>query len=319
MTRIVILDFTSPERLERLRPFLPEGWQIAGAASRRPADQLAALQGADFAISGDMPVTAGMMATPGLKGVHKWGVGYDNLDLEAARAHGVRVMRTTGANAVTVAETTLGLILALNRNILRGHRGLLRGEWLKGELSPTSVRLSGRTVGIVGLGHIGKALARLLSGFGCTILYTKRTPLPPGEEAALGVRAASLDELLAASDVVALHCALNDETRGLIDTAALARMKPGAILVNAARGGVVDETALARAVSAGHLRGAAVDVFATEPVEPGNPLVGNDRIIVTPHLGALSAEGFAASVSRMMANMQAVAEGREPPALDVLV
>ena len=319
MTLLVVLDPMTPERLDRLRPFLPEGWEIATAASRTEDDQLAALDGASFAISADVPVTARMMATPGLRAIHKWGVGYDSIDCDAARAHGVRVMRTTGSNAVSVAETALGMILAMNRNIVRGHVGILEEQWLKWELSATSARLSGKTVGIVGLGYIGKTLARLLSGFGCTILYIKRTPLSQEEESVLGVRAATLDELLAQSDVVSLHCALNEETRNLIDYRALARMKPGSLLVNLARGGVVVEADLAEAVGNGHLRGAAVDVFAIEPIQPGNPLLGLDRMILTPHIGAISADGFAPTVKRMMANMMAVAQGGTPPEIDIVV
>ncbi len=319
MTRLVMLDPGGPERADRMRPYLPGGWTIAVAASRAAHNQEAALQGADFAITGDVPVDAAMMAVPGLKAIHKWGVGYDNIDLDAARRHGVRVLRTTGSNAVSVAETTLGLILALGRNIVRGHVGIERGEWRKGELSPTSMTLTGKTVGIVGMGYIGQALAQLLSGFGCTILYSKRTPLDGAREAELGVRFVPLNELLSVSDVVTLNCELNASTRDLIDARALGLMRPGALLVNAARGGVLVEADLAEAVRAGHLRGAAVDVFAVEPVVPDNPLIGLDRVILTPHLGAISADGFVRSVTRMMENLVAIEQGRPPREIDVLV
>lgn len=319
MTRVVLLDPAAPDRLDRIRPFLPQGWVLTTAASRSPQDQLAALQGASFAITGDMPVTAAMMAVLGLRAVHKWGVGYDSIDLEAARRHGVRVFRTTGSNAVAVAETTLGLILAVNRNIARGHLGIAQGGWPKGQVAPSSTTLSGRTIGIVGMGHIGKALARLLHGFGCPILYTKRTPLPPDEEAALGLRFAPLDQLLAASDVVTLNCDLNDSTRNLIDRDRLALMKPDAILVNAARGGVLVESDLAQAIREGRLRGAGIDVFSVEPIQPDNPLLGLDRVVLTPHLAALDAGGFAPSVRRMMTNLLAVQQGTPPQGIDVLV
>ncbi len=319
MTRLVMLDPGGPERAERVRPYLPAGWDISVAASRAAGDQEAALRNAQFAITGDVPVTASMMAVPGLKAVHKWGVGYDNIDLDGARAHGVRVLRTTGSNAVSVAETTLGLILALCRNLVRGHAGIERGEWRKGELSPTSMTLSGKTVGVVGLGYIGKALARLLRGFGCTILYSKRTPLSEAEEEALGVQFAPLDELLRTSDVVTLNCELNGSTRNLIDARALSLMKPEALLVNAARGGVLVEADLAAALRAGHLRGAAVDVFETEPIPADNPLIGIDRVILTPHVGAISADGFVRSVTRMMENLKAIEDGRPPREIDVLV
>lgn len=319
MTKVVLLDPSTPERLDRIRPFLPPGWVLMTAASRTPQDQLAALGGASFAISGDMPVTAAMMAVPGLRAVHKWGVGYDAIDLEAARRHGVQVLRTTGSNAAAVAETTLGLILAVNRNIVRGHVGIGNGGWPKGQVGPTSTTLTGRTVGIVGMGHIGKALARLLRGFGCPILYTKRNPLPAAEEADLNARFAPLDDLLAASDVVTLNCDLNDSTRDLIDARRLALMKPDAVLVNAARGGVLVEADLAKAIRQGRLRGAGIDVFSVEPITPDNPLLGLDTVVLTPHLGALDALGFAPSIMRMMENLLAVQNGTPPRKIDVLV
>lgn len=319
MTKLVMLDPASEDRLTRLRPFLPEGWDIHTAASRAPEDQLAALQGADFAISGDVPLTAALFAVPGLKAVHKWGVGYDNYDLDAARKHGVRVFRTTGANAVAVAETTLGLMLSLNRNLVRGHMGIHDGRWRKGELAPTSMTLSGKTVGIVGMGYIGAALARLLRGFGCEVLYTKRSPLSDAEEAETGARFAPLDDLLERADVVTLNCELNDSTRNLIDAAKLALMKSDALLINVARGGILIEADLADAIKAGHLRGAAVDVFSVEPITPDNPLIGLDRVVLTPHVGAISADNFAPTVTRMMANLQAVATGGTPKDIDVLV
>lgn len=319
MPRIVMLDPATPDRLDRLRPFLPAGWELTTTRSRAPGDQLAGLAGASYAISGDVAVTAEMMAVAGLRAVHKWGVGYDNIDLAAARAHGVRVFRTTGSNAVAVAETTLAMILALNRNTVRGHVGILNGKWLKGEVAPYATTLTGKTVGIVGMGYIGKELARILRGFGGPILYTKRSPLAPDEEAALGLRYAPLDDLLAQSDVVTLNCELNDSTRNLIDAARLALMKPSAILVNAARGGVMVEADVAEAIRADRLRGVASDVFATEPIEPGNPLLGLDRVILTPHVAAGAADNFPVTVARMMANLSAVEHGTPPQAIDILV
>ncbi|WP_299821823.1 2-hydroxyacid dehydrogenase [uncultured Jannaschia sp.] len=319
MTRVVLLDPAAPDRLDRIRPYLPDGWTLATASSRAAEDQSAALSGAAFVITGDAPVTAAMMAVPGLRAVHKWGVGYDNIDLDAARANDVRVLRTTGSNAVAVAETTLGLILALGRNLVRGHSGIAAGNWRKGELAPSSTTLSGRRVGIVGLGHIGAALARLLVGFGCDVLYTKRRPLPGAEAAALSVRFAPLAQLLAEADVVTLNCELNDSTRNMIDRDALAAMKPGALLVNAARGGVLVEGDLAEAIRSGHVAGAAVDVFAEEPIRPGNPLLGLDRVILTPHIAAVSASGFSTSMTRIMRNLDAIANGMPPREIDVLV
>ena len=317
--RVVMLDPSAADRLDRIRPYLPQRWEITTTTSRDPGDQIAALSGAAFGITGDVPVTSEMMAVEGLRAIHKWGVGYDNIDLDAAREHNVRVLRTTGSNATAVAETTLGLILAVNRNLVRGHVGILDGKWRKGELSPTSMRLSGKTVGIIGMGYIGKALAKLLRGFDCKLLYTKRVPLDVAEEAAVGASFAPLEDLLRTSDVVTLNCELNASTRNLINRETLALMRPDAILVNAARGGVMNEEDVAEAIREGRLRGAGVDVFAVEPLQPGNPLIGLDRVVTTPHVAAISADSFAPSISRMIGNLKAIADGKEPNPIDVLV
>lgn len=319
MTKLVMLDPANGDRLSRLRPFVPDDWDLYTSASRAPEDQRAALEGADFAISADIPLTAELFAVPGLKAVHKWGVGYDNFDLDAARANGVRVFRTTGANAIAVAETTLGLILSLNRNLVRGHMGICDGRWRKAELAATSMTLSGKTVGIIGMGYIGSALARLLRGFGCTVLYTKRTPLSPAEEVETGAQFAPLDDLLKQADVVTLNCELNDSTRNLIDAGKLAMMKPDALLINVARGGILVESDLADAIKAGHLRGAGVDVFSVEPITPDNPLIGLDQVVLTPHVGAISIDNFAPTFTRMIANLTAVLEGTAPKDIDILV
>ena len=319
---IVFLDPLPRERLDRLAHHAGPRFAIANAASRDPEDQLSAIREARFAISGDVPITGAMLregAANGLLAVHKWGVGIDNFDLETAREVGVRVLRTTGSNAVAVAETALGLMLALNRQLVAGHVGLLGGEWLKATLSPQTATLSGKTVGLVGLGYIGKNVARFLKGFGCRVLYMKPTPLDAAEEAELGVVRASLAEILAESDVVSLHCALTAETRGLIGRDALAAMKPSAILVNTARGGIVIEDDLADALEAGRLRGAAIDVYEVEPAPPNHRLVGMANVVTTPHIAALAADTFATTVGRMFANLAAVADGAEVPPLDVVV
>ena len=319
---IVFLDPLSPHMMERLAAHVPPRFTLTTTASRDAADQLAAVEAADFAITGDVPCTAEMMrrgAAARLKAVHKWGVGYDNIDVAAAREAGIRVLRTTGSNAVPVAETALGLMLALNRRIVEGHQGVSAGEWPKNVVGPRTFMLSGKTVGLVGLGYIGKALARLLTGFGCTVVYAKPTPLTGEEEAALNVRHVPLAELLARSDVVSLHCALTPETRGLLGPEELAAMKRGAILINTARGGIVDEAGLADAIESGHIAGAGLDVFDVEPAEPGNRLVGMRGVVATPHIAAQAADNFARTVTRMFANLAHVADGTSVPELDVVV
>ncbi|GBR05767.1 dehydrogenase [Gluconacetobacter liquefaciens] len=320
--RLTILDPLTEAGLRRFAEHLPPDFTLSTARSRDPVDQIDAMRHADAVITADVPVTAEMIAAgaaEGLRAIHKWGVGYDNIDIDAARAAGVRVLRTTGSNAVAVAETTLGLILALQRNIVAGHVGVQNGQWLKGPLGARSMLLTGKTVGLIGFGFIGQQLARLLRGFQCTVLYTKRTPLPALEERDLGARFATFDALIDAADIVSLHCALTPQTRGLIDAGVLARMKPGAILVNTARGGLVNEQDLAQALAIGSLRGAAVDVYAAEPIASDHRLIGTEGAILTPHISAVSADTYPATVQRMLHNLRCIAQGREPPAGDVLV
>ena len=277
----------------------------------------AAIAEADFAISGQVPVTATVLAAATrLQLLHKWGVGVDNFDLDAARARGIRVARTTGSNAVPVAEFTLGLILATLRHLAYAHAELREGRWRGGRLPSDTYMLSGKTVGIVGFGAIGRRVARMLTGFGCQILYTTPRPLGPPDEAALGVRYASLPDLLAQSDIVSLHCPLTDQTRGLIDRAALSAMKPSAILVNVARGGVVVEADLVLALQTGVIHGAATDVFESEPPEPDNPLLTLNNMVVTPHIAAGASDNFANTIGQMFRNIATVAGGGSVPVAD---
>ena len=317
---ICLLDMTSPERVARLRALLPAGFELRHATAPGEEPMKALIAEADYAISGQVAVSSDVLrAGRKLKLVHKWGVGVDNIDIEAARALGIRVARTTGSNALPVAEFTIGLMISALRFIAWSHEELKQGRWATGRLPGDTYTLSGKTVGIVGLGAIGKTVARLLAGFGCTLLYSKRTPLDPAEEAALGVRHASLAEILERADVVSLHCPLTPETTNLIDAAALRAMKKTAILVNVARGGVVDEQALVAALRSRAIAGAAMDVFSVEPLSPDSPLLALDNIVVTPHLAAMAADTFAPTVRRMFANMERVSRGEPIPPLDLVV
>jgi D-3-phosphoglycerate dehydrogenase len=275
---------------------------------------------ADYAISGQVGVSGDVLrAARKLKLLHKWGVGVDNLDIETARELDIRVARTTGSNAVPVAEFTLGLTLSALRYIAFGHAALKQGDWRGGRLPGETFQLSGKTVGIVGFGAIGKNVAKLLKGFGCIILYSKRQPLDAAEEAALGVKYAPLPELLAKSDIVSLHCPLTPETADMIDKAAFRAMKRTAVLVNVARGGVVVESDLVDALRAGEIAGAAMDVFSIEPLPADSELLSLDNLVVTPHLAAIAADNFAPTVKRMFDNIAHVSRGEPVPPLDLVV
>ena len=317
---IVLLDMTTPERADRLRALLPDGFVLTHGTARGDPHMQEIIAQADYAISGQVAVSGDVLrAAKKLKLLHKWGVGYDNIDVATARELGIRVARTTGSNALPVAEFALGLMLSSLRFIAYGHQELKKGNWATGKLPGDTFMLSGKTVGIVGFGAIGQNVAKLLKGFGCKILYSKRTPLAAEEEAALGVAHAPLSRILAEADIVSLHCPLTPETANLIDAAAFKAMKKTAVLVNVARGGVVDEAALVDALRFREIAGAAMDVFSVEPLPADSQLLTLDNLVVTPHLAAMAADNFAPTVRRMFANIAHVSRGEPVPERDLVV
>ncbi len=221
-----------------------------------------------------------------LKVVGRAGVGVDNIDLKAAKSHGVTVVNSPTATSLAVAELTFGLMLALAREIPRADAGMKGGNWLKKELVGTE--LYGKTLGILGMGRIGAEVGRRAAAFGMTVLGYD--PLIPDEEIARrGAESVSQDDLYARADYISLHMPLTDETRSMLDEQAFGRMKRGARIACVARGGIIDEPALLAALESGHVAGAALDVFATEP--PGaTDLVRHPKVIATPHAGAQTAE-----------------------------
>ena len=316
---IVVLDAISDTVADRLRALLPQGFELTHGTAPGDDHLMEIIAQADYAISGQVAVGGAVLrAAKRLKLLHKWGVGVDNLDIETARELGIKVARTTGSNSTAVAEFAIGLMICTLRHIPHGHFGLQHGKWQNWR-GQSPFLLSGKTVGLVGFGAIGKAVARLLSGFGCTILYSKPRRLGEGEEKELGVDYAELPELLSRSDVVSLHCPLTPATAGLIDRRALTSMKPTAVLINAARGGIVAENDLAWALRERVIHAAAVDVYEIEPLPADSPLLHIDNLTLTPHLGAMAADTFAPTARRMFENIARVSRGEPLPALDAVV
>jgi len=243
-------------------------------------------------------------AAPNLKLIQKIGVGVNTINLEAAVGRGIPVCNLPGTNARAVAELTLALMLATLRRVPRFDAGLRAGVWLDPLLQDGIGELGGRVVGLVGYGAIPRLLAPVLVALGCRVIYTTRRPV----EDAVG-RWRSLDVLLAEADVVSLHVPLTNETENLIDAEALAGMKPGAILVNTARGGLVDPRALEDALRSGRLAGAALDVFAQEPIDAADPVLRLPNVVLTPHIAWLTTGTFDRSFSLAAENCRRLAAG----------
>jgi phosphoglycerate dehydrogenase-like enzyme len=314
---ILILQPIGAELRDIITAELSPGFVASFTESDEPAALKAKLADADYVVFWDIGLPADLLhAAPRLKLAHKWGVGVENIDIDVARARSIQVARTPGGNAIPVAEFAVGLMIAMGRRIVTAHNSMVEGRWAKNDIWRRSIMLSGKTVGIVGLGAIGKEVAKRLPGFGCTVLYNTRTPLSAAEAAALGVTYRSLEALLAEADFVCLCCPLTAETRGMIAAPQLATMKPGSILVNVARGGIVVEADLVAALRDGPLAGAAIDVFEPEPPDPANPLLHMDNVIVTPHCASTAFENSATGVRHWLANIGRVARGEALPVTD---
>lgn len=232
-------------------------------------------------------ITAEVMASgPDLKLLIRAGSGIDNIDIDYVKQRGLRLVRVPGPGAKAVAEMSFALMLALARNVLVADGLTRQGQWAKHQM--TGYLLTGKTLGIVGAGNIGSRVGRLGAAWGMEVIGCVEHPTPAVRSRLeeMGIRLADYDEVLSASDFISLHVPLKDTTRNLIDAEALSKMKPGAFLINLARGGVVDESALYEALENGHLRGAALDVHASEGNGRISPLAGFKNVILTPHIGA---------------------------------
>jgi D-3-phosphoglycerate dehydrogenase len=276
------------------------------AGARLDEDSLVdSLQSIDGWIAGTEPITAGVMAAaPKLRTIAKHGVGVDNIDLAAAQASRITVTNTPGANTEAVAELAIGLMFAVARQVVYADRQLRAGGW-----KPlVGVELAGKTLGIVGLGRIGRLVVRRLAGFEMNILA--HDPARDEEFARQHrVRYCALDELLREADVVSLHAPVTPETRGLLGAVQLSQMKQTAFLINTARGELIDEAALVEALREKRIAGVGLDVFACEP--PGDsPLFTLDNVTVTPHIGAHTGDAITAMSMLAAEDLVASLHGR---------
>lgn len=255
--------------------------------------------GFDGIIAGDDPLTARVLEhADRLKVISKWGVGTDGIDIEAARDRGILVTRTPNVFGEEVADVAVGYMVMLARQLHRMHDSVVEGGWMKHE----GVSLSGKTLGIVGLGDIGRAVARRGVGFGMSLLGNDVVE-PDERTLALGLTPTSLEELLAGSDVVVLCCPLTPQTHHLIDSERLALARPGLLLVNVARGPLIDEDALVAALESGRVASAALDVFEEEPLPQSSPLRRFESCVFGTHNGSNTREAVLRASERAVDNL----------------
>jgi D-3-phosphoglycerate dehydrogenase / 2-oxoglutarate reductase len=247
------------------------------------------LPSADAMVAGGERITAELMdLAPRLRVISRTGVGYDAIDIPAASARKIVVTITPGTNHDSVAEQAFSLLLALTRNVVAGDQIIKAGGWSRALPRP----LRGLTLGLIGIGRIGRAMIPRALAFGMKVVACDPVA-DPQLDAQYGLRRLGLDELLAGADVVSLHAPLVEATRGLIGRQALALMRPGSILINTARGGLVDEDALYESLASGHLAGAGLDVLNSEPPDPRNPLLALPNVVLSAHIGGIDTQAMA--------------------------
>ena len=297
MARCLLATLFIPSDDPLLEPLRADGHEVAAVDSisvRTEAALIDALQGMAASLASIEPYTAAVLAeTPELRVISRIGVGYDAIDVDEATRRGIVVCTTPGANHHSVADLAVGLILVCLRQIVAAAEVVRAGNWAPQRVG---VELRATTVGIVGTGLIGREVIKRLAGFEPRVLAYDVVESPEMVQR-FGVEYVSFDELLRQSDVLTLHAPLLPETRGLIDADALAKMKPSAYLVNTARGPLVDEVALARALHAGQIAGAALDVFEREPLPAASPLRQAPNLILTPHIAGVTQQSRTAMVA----------------------
>jgi len=298
----------SPAFSTRLLASAPDWLEVAIVDEADHEAFLAEIKDADVLLHVLEPVTAAVMeAAPGLKLIQKIGVGVNTIDLQAARARGIAVANMPGTNSQAVAEHTLALMLAVLRRVSYLDRACRQGAgWtLPIDALDRSSEIRGRAVGFVGYGAVPQRLAPALRALGAEVFYHSRGEIDDG----IAVRMQSLEDLMRRVDIVSLHVPLTAASRGMIDEEALGWVKPGTFLINTARGELVDERALYRALADGRLAGAGADVFASEPIAADHPLLQLDTFVATPHIAWLTRETLERSIEVAMHNCQRLKEG----------
>jgi glyoxylate reductase len=310
---ILYFDPMTKDMKDLLRSQKPAGYELAFWDEQDEADKPKALSRAEYLMATVYRIDGGMIrAAKKARHIQKCGVGLDNIDLHAASLRGIPVSNIPGCNAVCVAELTLLFILSLYRKLPYANARTKQGEWLTWALRPDSYEMKGKTHGLIGMGHVGWETAVRSKAMGTSIVYYDKKPLPADKEHALGARFMELEQVLRESDIVSVHVPLLPSTKGLIGSSAFRIMKPNAVLINVARGGVVDEAALYEALVDGEIKGAAIDVWEQEPVNPAHPLLTLDQVVATPHIGGGTRDTLIHVYRQAFDNVERVEHGLEP-------
>jgi phosphoglycerate dehydrogenase-like enzyme len=294
-----------------IRSQMPSGWRLVTLEGDSKDGWHAQLRDVDFMIVADWTIPdETLAAAPKLRMVQHQGVGHEKIDKAALKARGIPLALCPAGTTVGVAEHTILLILAMYKRLVVADTKLRQGTWLQWGLRSTSFELAGKTLGLVGFGRIGQAVARRAHAFDVRILY--HDPYlgeRPTEADMWGAKEVSFTELLRQSDIVSLHVPTTDSTRRFIGMGEFEQMKRSAILINTSRGAIVDETALVKALEARTIAGAGLDVFEQEPIQPDNPLLKMENVVLTPHISAGTVDALREKMRSVFANLQRFLDG----------
>ena len=294
-----------------IRSQMPAGWKLITLEGDNRERWLAELRDADFMIVADWAVTSHELeAAPKLRMIQHQGVGHEKIDKAALQARSIPLALCPAGTTVGVAEHTILLILAVYKRLVVADTTLRQGTWLQWGLRSTSFELAGKTLGLVGFGRIGQAVAQRAQAFDARILYhDPYLQEPPAAATAWNAQQVPLVDLLRRSDIVSLHVPTTDETRRFMSTPQFEQMKRSAVLINTSRGAIVDEPALIEALRSKIIGGAGLDVFEQEPVRPDNPLLTMDNVVLTPHISAGTVDALREKMRSVFANLQRFTRG----------
>jgi phosphoglycerate dehydrogenase-like enzyme len=309
--RLVYLEPVPPQVEAIVRSRIPPSFDLHVRPRGQPVGE--AIADADFVLVATTPIPADAIASARrLRLIQHQGVGYDQTDVAAAARRGIPVATCPAGTTSAVAEHVFLLVLCVYRQLLAADRGLRRGEWLQWDLRPTSYELRDKTFGILGLGQIGRRVAEVARAFQARVIYFDAVRADAAVERRLEATFVSFDDLLASSDVLSIHVPLTPETRHMIGEAEIRTMKSSAVLINTARGGIIQDRALAAALHDGRLAGAGIDVFGEEPPPLDHPLLSAPGTVLTPHIAAGTSDSLAAKVDACVINMLRVSDGLDP-------
>lgn len=307
MEKIAVTGPFDAQMRSYIEGMLPTGFEVEYVTRTEDFNRL---QDSDYLIFRTLELRADTIKTlKKAKFIQRWGVGYDIVDIKAAGEQKIPVAVMSGINSTQVAELTIMHMLAIYRNVIAMHNGILEGKWPRNEFMSRSYTIHGKLVGVLGIGNIGRKVAQLVKPFGAEVQYFDLKRLEPEQEKEFGLRYVSLEELFKTSDIVSLHIPLSEVTTGLINKDTIDMMKSTAIIINTSRGGVINEKDLTDALLSGRILGAGLDVFENEPIPSDSPLRSLNNVVLTPHVGGNTVDNNGNMARRAIDNIVKISRG----------